>query len=172
MQAAASLGSHAGRGDHQVARLAIEPNAAYATGRPDMSRSLRAAHITTEELAMLNQLLHDEGGFIISAELVLVATICVVGLIVGLSEVQHSINGELNDVSNAIGMLNQSYYFSGFHKFDYGNVIHAATYGSFFVDQTDDCDCNSCDIACDAPAAEAPKHYGYGPNCAGTCAGY
>ena len=131
-----------------------------------MSRSLRAAHITKEELAMLTQLLRDEGGFIISAELVLVSTICVIGLIVGLSEVQHAINAELNDVGNAIGKLNQGFFFSGFHKVDFG-VTHAATFGSFFIDQSDDCDCNTCDMACDAPVPEAPKGIGFGANCAG-----
>ena len=106
---------------------------------------------------MLKQLLNDEGGFIISAELVLVATLCVIGLVVGLSEVQHAINAELNDVGNAIGKLNQSYFFSGFHKIDFGGVTHAATFGSVYVDEADDCDCNTCDMACDAPVPEAPK---------------
>ena len=63
---------------------------------------------------MLNRLFQDEAGFIVSAELVLVATLLVIGLIVGLSEVQHAIVSELNDVADAIGSLNQSYCFSGF----------------------------------------------------------
>jgi Flp pilus assembly pilin Flp len=117
---------------------------------------------------MWTQFLRDEGGFIISAELVLVATICVIGLIVGLSEVQHAINAELNDVANAIGSLNQGYYFSGFHKRDFGGITHALTYGSIYIDEIDDCDCNSCDIACDVPVPEAPKAFGgFGGNCAG-----
>jgi len=127
---------------------------------------------------MLNQFLRDEGGFIISAELVLIATICVIGLVVGMSEVQHAINAELNDVGNAIGKLNQGYFFSGFHKIDFGHRTHAATYGSIFIDYSDDCDCNSCDIACDAPVLEAPKGVGGGfgaANCGGfggNCAGF
>ncbi len=116
---------------------------------------------------MLTQLLRDEGGFIISAELVLVATICVIGLIVGLSEVQHSINAELNDVGNAIGKLNQGYFFSGFHKIDFGGITHALTYGSIYVDEVDVCDCNTCDMACDRPVPESPKGIGFGGNCAG-----
>lgn len=106
---------------------------------------------------MMQQLLKDEAGFIISAELVLVATILVIGLIVGLSEVQHAVVSELNDVADAIGELNQSYSFSGFHKTDFNNRIHAVTYGSDFGDQQDDCDKNQCDIACDAPVDEGPK---------------
>ncbi len=105
---------------------------------------------------MLRQLLNDEAGFIVSAELVLVATILVIGLIVGLSEVQHAVNSELNDVAEAIGCLNQSYSFSGFHKTD-GNDVHAFTRGSSFADLVDDCDDNQCDIACDAPIREGFK---------------
>ena len=65
---------------------------------------------------MLRQLLCDEAGFIVSAELVLIATILVIGLIVGLSEVQHAVVSELNDVGDAIGKLNQSYLYTGFSK--------------------------------------------------------
>ncbi len=106
---------------------------------------------------MLQQLLNDESGFIVSAELVLIATLLVIGLIVGLSEVQHAVVAELNDVADAIGELNQCYSFSGFHKRDLGWTIHAVTYGSDFEDQRDDCDNNQCDIACDAPANETRK---------------
>ncbi len=107
---------------------------------------------------MVRQLLNDEAGFIISAELVLVATLLVIGLIVGLSEVQHAVVSELNDVADAIGELNQSYSFSGFHKTDRSRV-HAVTYGSDFEDQRDDCDNNQCDIACDAPTNETNKSF-------------
>ena len=106
---------------------------------------------------MVRQLLNDEAGFIVSAELVLVATILVIGLIVGLSEVQHAVVSELNDVGDAIGELNQAYSFSGFSKCDQGN-IHAATYGSSFADTADDCDNNQCAIACDAATNETAKN--------------
>ena len=105
---------------------------------------------------MVRQLLNDEAGFIVSAELVLVATLLVIGLIVGLSEVQHAVVSELNDVADAIGELNQCYSYSGFSKND-GGTVHAVTYGSDFEDQRDDCDNNQCDIACDAPANETRK---------------
>ncbi len=106
---------------------------------------------------MLRQLMNDEAGFIVSAELVLIATLLVIGLIVGLSEVQHAIVSELNDVADAIGELNQCYSFSGFHKRDIGGVVHAVTYGSDFEDLRDDCDNNQCDIACDRPTNETNK---------------
>ena len=63
---------------------------------------------------MLRALWKEENGFIISAELVLVLTIAVLAMIVGLSEVAVAVNTELNDVSNAIGSLNQSYAYTGF----------------------------------------------------------
>ncbi len=108
---------------------------------------------------MLRTLLNDEAGFIVSAELVLVATILVIGLIVGLSEIQHAVVSELNDVADAIGQLNQSYCFTGFSKAkQFGQGGDAAyTRGSIFNDVRDECDDNQCDIDCDAPIVEAPK---------------
>ncbi len=63
---------------------------------------------------LFTQLHDDEAGFIISAELVLVATICVLGMIVGLAEVALNINHELEDVGSAMQCLQQSYYVEGF----------------------------------------------------------
>ena len=109
---------------------------------------------------MLRQLLNDEAGFIVSAELVLIATLLVIGLIVGLSEVQHAIVAELNDVADAIGELNQCYSYTGFSKEkSFGNGVAAVTYGSDFEDQRDDCDNNQCDITCDAPTNETNKTF-------------
>ena len=108
---------------------------------------------------MLKALYLDDAGFIVSAELVLVATILVIGCIVGLSEVQHSVVAELNDVGDAIGKLNQSYCFSGFTKRDNCD-IHAHTNGSAFNDQADECDNNQCQIDCDPPVHESPKGHG------------
>lgn len=105
---------------------------------------------------MFRTLLADESGFIISAELVLVATILVIGLVVGLSELQHAINSELNDVGEAIGELNQSYSFSGFSvRKKYGCESFVA--GSHFTDNVDECDQNECAIACAPPSNEKPK---------------
>jgi Flp pilus assembly pilin Flp len=110
-------------------------------------------------LIMLRDLLNDEAGFIVSAELVLIATILVIGLIVGLSSIQHAIVAELNDVGDAIGALNQSYLFTGFssQKTGTGGGVKAYTRGSVYMDTVDDCDNDQCDIACDRPVAEGPK---------------
>lgn len=90
----------------------------------------------------------DESGFVISAELVLVLTIAVLAMIVGLSEVAVAVNTELNDISNALGALNQSYAYTGFAAAggpsEKGKSFY---YGSTFSDATDDCDLNTtCDL--------------------------
>ena len=99
---------------------------------------------------MFYRLLNDEFGVIISAELVLVLTMGVLAMIVGLSEVAIAVNTELNDISNAIGALNQSYAYTGFYKF-YPKYL-SFTSGSCWIDFIDDCDFNSsCDMVCGAP---------------------
>lgn len=104
---------------------------------------------------MLKTLYHDEAGFIVSAELVLIATLLVIGLIVGLSEVQHAVVQELNDVGDAIGSVNQSYMYSGFSATkNGGHSVKSYSRGSSFNDSVDDCDNNQCDITCDQPVAE------------------
>lgn len=103
---------------------------------------------------MWNKLYNDETGAIVSIELILIITIAVLGLIVGWSEVAHAVNTELDDISNAVGKFNQTYYFGGFHSYK-GNMgwgtPTALYYGSSFVDGRDDCDGNCSgvsDITC------------------------
>ena len=99
---------------------------------------------------MLKQFLDDQSGAIISAELVLVLTILVIGVIVGLSEVAVAVNTELNDISNAIGVLDQSYFFTGFHAVN--DKVKSAVHGSRFTDTHEACDHNvDCDLVCGPP---------------------
>lgn len=108
---------------------------------------------------MLRTFWNDDNGAIISAELVLVLTICVISMIVGLTELTSSVVQELNDVGDAIGSVNQSYFFGGFASrktFD-TNAFKAFTVGSVFVDFGDDCDNNQCTITCQPPVPELPK---------------
>lgn len=107
---------------------------------------------------LMKHLLQDEAGFIVSSELVLIATLLVIGVIVGMSEVQHAVVSELNDVADGIGSLNQSYKFAGFSSFKkYGWGVKAKFAGSHFRDQQDDCDNNQCDLDCLPPSPEGPK---------------
>jgi Flp pilus assembly pilin Flp len=83
---------------------------------------------------MFHRLWKDEAGAVISAEIVLVATILVIGMVVGLKSVRDSVVTELADVAQAIANIDQSYSYSGI-------LGHAAqTTGSFFNDQADFCD--------------------------------
>jgi Flp pilus assembly pilin Flp len=90
---------------------------------------------------VFTQLINDEAGFIVSAELILIATIGVLSLVVGLSEVASAINHELEDVASAFGSINQSFRYKGLK----GCNGHAV--GSKFEDNQDECD-DACDIVC------------------------
>ena len=83
---------------------------------------------------MLKNLLNDENGFVVSAELILVSTITVLGLVVGLAEIRQAINEELEDVASAFGSINQSYCYSGLR------TKKGHTQGSRFFDDGDFCD--------------------------------
>ena len=86
---------------------------------------------------MLKRLWNEEVGAIVSAEIVLVATILVIGVIVGLKSVRDSVVTELADVAQAIGNVNQSYSYSGV------SGHHAFSAGSAFTDNADFCDTSS-----------------------------
>lgn len=96
--------------------------------------------------ALCTRLMNDEAGFIVSAELVLVATIAILAMIVGLSEVATNINHELEDIGSAFGNLNQSYQVQGTkgHK--------GCASGSSFYDVPDFCDGQN-DIGLEAPSS-------------------
>jgi hypothetical protein len=66
---------------------------------------------------LLQRLHRDECGLVQSAELVLIATISVIGLVVGLTEMTSNVNQELIDVGNAFNAVNQSYSTSGSGSF-------------------------------------------------------
>ncbi len=103
---------------------------------------------------MFTKFLNDESGVIISAELALVLTVAVLAMVVGLSEVAVAVNTELNDLSNAIGALNQTYHVSGFSGND-GTKNKSSYGGSRFTDGHDDCDSNTtCDIVIVPPVLD------------------
>lgn len=94
-------------------------------------------------MSLLMSLYNDEAGFIVSAELVLVATIGVLGLLVGLSEIAWGLNEEMEDVGAAFGSVNQSYAYRGTAG------CKGFIAGSHFEDEYDECDSQfnlSCDI--------------------------
>ena len=83
---------------------------------------------------MLRQLWMDEVGFVVSAELTLIATILVVGMVVGLVSVRDQVVQELGDLAAAFGGVNQSFSFSG------ATGHTSCTAGSCFYDRQDYCD--------------------------------
>ena len=91
---------------------------------------------------MVRKLWNDQGGFIISAELVLVATIVVIGMIVGLTSVRNQVVQELVSVGQAIGALSQSYAFTPVQGTDCHNF--AWTNGSEYIDTVHYCEARQC----------------------------
>ncbi len=94
---------------------------------------------------MFQKLWSDESGIVVSAELVLILTIAVLGIIVGVEQVVLAVNEELKDLGNAIGALNQSYGVSGFEGCRVNGFYISYTSGSGFIDGPDVCD-NQSDI--------------------------
>jgi hypothetical protein len=80
------------------------------------------------------RLWNEEVGAIVSAEIILVASILVIGVIAGLKSLRDSVVTELADVAQAIANINQSYSYSG------ASGHHAFNPGSVFVDRLDFCD--------------------------------
>jgi len=95
---------------------------------------------------------NDERGLIISAELVLILTIAVLGMVVGLNSVSTSVNNELNDLAGAFGSLNQSFYYRGLTKWGHASVARAG-----YADSRDFCDCTILTVT------EGGVHYHAGP---------
>ena len=75
---------------------------------------------------MLVRLWKDERGYIVSAELITLCTLGVIGGVVGLNAASKAVNEELLDVACAIRSLDQSYSFEG------RQVCGAWTAGSSF----------------------------------------
>ena len=85
-------------------------------------------------MSLIKHLWKDEAGFVVSTELVLVATLVVIGMVVGLSTVRDSVTNELADTAGAIDDVNQSYTVEGVQ----GHAVAIA--GFNFKDNTDFCD--------------------------------
>lgn len=84
--------------------------------------------------ATAQKLWNDDAGFVVSVELVLIATIGVIGLITGLTAVRDGVVSELSDTAGSVQDLNQSYSYNGV-------VGHSgSTAGSDYNDALDWCD--------------------------------
>jgi hypothetical protein len=74
------------------------------------------------------KLWNDDQGALIATEWVFVATILVIGLVVGLKAVQQAVLNELEEVAGAIGAISQSYSYGG------TSGCCSSTNGSSFTD--------------------------------------
>ena len=83
---------------------------------------------------MLKKFWNDEMGAVVSAEIVLIATILVIGMVTGLSSLRDAVIEELADIGAAIGALDQSYTICGV------TAHSSATAPSSFFDRPDFCD--------------------------------
>jgi hypothetical protein len=83
---------------------------------------------------IISRFWNEQTGAIVSAEIMLVATILVIGVLVGLASLRDSVVTELADVAAALGGVNQSFCLSGVC----GHGAHAT--GSSFHDRADFCD--------------------------------
>jgi hypothetical protein len=103
----------------------------------------------------LRALWNDDRGFVLSAELVLIGTLCVLGLVAGLTLVRDAVGGELGDIACALRSMDQSYSYSGFSSCK-RRGCGAYTAGSCFS-QGRDCKATVVSFqGCETPAVSAP----------------
>ncbi len=124
-------------------------------------------------LNLLKALRQDEHGVILSAEIVIVGTVLVIGLMTGLVCLQKSVNSELGDFAKAIDSIDQSYSFSGHRKaggyHGTGNCC-AFTAGSAF--RNNECNTNVCQndiVSCEGQMLLHSGSCGTCGSCGGQC---
>ena len=83
---------------------------------------------------LVTRLWNDEAGFVVSTELMIVATVLVIGMLVGLVSIREQIVQELADVAEAISEFDQSFSFAAVSGHS------SSTAGADFVDALDYCD--------------------------------
>jgi hypothetical protein len=81
----------------------------------------------------IRKLASKQGGFVLTTELVLLSTVLVIGLVAGMVTMRDALTAEMEDVSEAIGHLDQTYAFNGIIN----GEKTAAVEGSVYGDSTD-----------------------------------
>jgi len=101
---------------------------------------------------MLRKFFNDEAGFVLSAEMIIIATLTIGAAVIGAAAVRDSIVNEYDDVADSIGALDQSWRIrdvvvdgDGASNFDSAQD-HGGASGSGFNDNRDDCDCKGVDF--------------------------
>ncbi len=101
---------------------------------------------------LTKQLWTDECGFLISAELILIISLGVIGSVIGLTCLRNAVTAEFRDLAGAIRSLDQSYSFTGQQGCWTRCGIKAWTSGSSFIQarvvQCNQCGTNNCTGGC------------------------
>lgn len=105
---------------------------------------------------IINRFWNENDGAIVSAEIMLVATILVLGVIVGLKSVRDSVVTELADVAQAVSNIDQSFCYSGVS----GHSANSG--GGHFSDQLDFCDASGDNSNAQTSKCVNVAHSGYG----------
>ena len=67
-------------------------------------------------MKVFGKLWRDADGFVVSSELILIATVVVIGLLTGLAAVRDAVISELSDVAGAIQDINEAQATNGVHQ--------------------------------------------------------
>jgi hypothetical protein len=89
----------------------------------------------------MRKFFNDEAGLVVSAELVLVVSLIFTAVAVGLAAARDALTQELNDVSEMIGTIDQSYNVSALNAGDGSGKAHGTSNAMGFNDRADLCDC-------------------------------
>ena len=95
---------------------------------------------------MFNSMIHDETGFVVSAELALIVTLIFTGVAVGMAVARDALVMELNDISEMFGTVSQSYNVTGLSKPRNNGRFHAECSGFGYNDGQDECDCKKVNL--------------------------
>ena len=106
-----------------------------------ISTGLSVSKLKKRNGSIMRKLFNDEAGFIVSAELVLVLTIGVLGTVVGLASFRDAISTEMCDLASAFGAMDQTFNFRSLSKPGGTAKGHGQVFGAGYADKTDDCDC-------------------------------
>lgn len=77
----------------------------------------------------ISKLVSKQGGFVLTTELVLLSTVLVIGLVAGMVTMRDALTAEMEDVSEAIGHLDQTYAFNGIVNGENTAAIEGSVYG-------------------------------------------
>ena len=102
-------------------------------------------------MVLFAQFWKSEEGFLVSSELILLATMLILGMITGLDTVRDQVVQELGDVGDAISEISQSYSYSGL------TAHSASTAGTAFEDLHDYCEVGNAAPSGDQVAANFPQ---------------